>query len=95
MRRYGPPLPVSCGFGLRHQLSGRPPLILVPIVTRGHIDAAVKGLEAKGMIVSDEVKARISPLESAHITFHGRYSFRRPELAGTLRPLPDPKAAGE
>jgi TnpA family transposase len=60
-----------------------------------YIDAAVKALEAKGMIVSDEVKARLSPLESAHIAFHGRYSFRRPELAGTLRPLRDPKAAGE
>lgn len=30
-----------------------------------------------------------------HITFHGRYSFRRPELSGILRPLRDPKAAGE
>lgn len=37
-----------------------------------YIDAAVKALEANGTVVSDEVKARISPLESAHITFHGR-----------------------
>jgi TnpA family transposase len=60
-----------------------------------YIDAAVKALEASGTIISDEIKARISPLESGHITFHGRYTFRRPELAGALRPLRDPKAAGE
>lgn len=59
-----------------------------------YIDAAVKALEASGTVINDEVKARISPLEFGHITFHGRYTFRRPELAG-LRPLRDPKAASE
>jgi len=60
-----------------------------------YIDAAVKALEASGTIINDEIKARISPLEFGHITFHGRYTFRRPELAGSLRPLRDPKAASE
>jgi TnpA family transposase len=45
--------------------------------------------------ISDEIKARISPLESGHITFHGRYTFRRPERPGALRPLRDPKTTGE
>ena len=53
-----------------------------------YIDAAVKALEASGTIVSDEIKARISPLESGHITFHGRYTFRRPELAARNWPAP-------
>ena len=60
-----------------------------------YIDAAVKALEASGTIISDEIKARISPLEFGHITFHGRYTFRRPELAGALRPLRDPNATTE
>ena len=60
-----------------------------------YIDAAVKALEASGTIINDEIKARISPLEFGHITFHGRYTFRRPELVGSLRPLRDPKAASE
>jgi TnpA family transposase len=60
-----------------------------------YIDAAVKALEASATIVSDEIKARISPLESGHITFHGRYTFRRPERPGALRPLRDPKTTGE
>jgi TnpA family transposase len=50
------------------------------------IDAAVKALEPKGTVASDEVKARISLLESVHITFHGRYSFRRPHLDRPAKP---------
>ena len=77
----------SCGARPRSQRGG----VLELGVHRRRRQSA----RSSGTTVSDEVKARISPLVSGRITFHGRYSLRRPELAGTLRPLRDPKAVGE
>ena len=51
-------------------------------------DHAVKRLAADGLSVTDELLARLSPLQFEHINFHGRYTF--PQLDGALRPLRDP-----
>ncbi|RVX41090.1 Tn3 transposase DDE domain-containing protein [Nonomuraea polychroma] len=50
-----------------------------------YIDAAVKRLEAGGLGVGPEIRARLSPLLFEHINFHGFYPFNRPELGGGLR----------
>jgi hypothetical protein len=42
--------------------------------------------------VTDELLARLSPLQFEHINFHGRYTFAQPQLNGSLRPLRDPHA---
>ena len=55
-------------------------------------DHAVKQLAADGLSVTDELLARLSPLQFEHINFHGRYTFGRPQLDGALRPLRDPHA---
>jgi TnpA family transposase len=55
-----------------------------------YIDAAVKELEAAGMSISTEIRARLTPLQFDHINFNGRYPIARPDLTGALRPLRDP-----
>ncbi len=65
-----------------------------------YIDAAVKQLEAgamgiKGGRISPEIRARLSPLVSEHINFHGFYPFHRPDLGEGLRALRDPAAADQ
>jgi hypothetical protein len=65
-----------------------------------YIDAAVKQLEAgamgiKGGRISPEIRARLSPLVSEHINFHGFYPFHRPDLGEGLRDLRDPAAADQ
>jgi TnpA family transposase len=54
-----------------------------------YIDAAVKQLTADGFPVTDELLARLSPLQYDHINFLGRYAFTRPAAPG-LRKLRDP-----
>lgn len=54
-----------------------------------YIDAAVKQLAADGFPVTDELLARLSPLQYDHINFLGRYAFTRPAAPG-LRQLRDP-----
>lgn len=54
-----------------------------------YIDAAVKQLAADGFPVTDDLLARLSPLQYDHIDFLGRYVFTRPcgaGPAGTARP---------
>ncbi|MFE5077423.1 Tn3 family transposase [Streptomyces halstedii] len=53
------------------------------------MDAAVKQLAADGFPVTDELLARLSPLQYDHINFLGRYAFIRPAAPG-LRKLRDP-----
>jgi hypothetical protein len=60
-----------------------------------YIDAAVKKLEAGGLGISPEIRARLSPLLFEHINFHGFYPFNRPDLGGGLRELGDPGAADQ
>ncbi|HEV7900128.1 MAG TPA: Tn3 family transposase [Planosporangium sp.] len=57
-----------------------------------YIDAAVTRLEAGGLSISHDIKARLSPLLFEHINFHGSYPFHRPNLQGRLRDLRDPNA---
>ena len=59
-----------------------------------YIDAAVKQLAADGFPVTDELLARLSPLQYDHINFLGRYAFTRPAVPG-LRPLRDPHNGDE
>ncbi|TLF80211.1 hypothetical protein FE391_08380 [Nonomuraea sp. KC401] len=59
-----------------------------------YIDAAVAQLQAGGLGISREIKARLSPLVFKHINFHGSCPFHRPHLEeGRLRDLRDPNAA--
>ena len=58
-----------------------------------YTDAAVKKLEASGMTIPAEIRARLSPLVFEHINFHGFYPFARPDLGGGLRELRDPGAS--
>ncbi|MGA4986288.1 Tn3 family transposase [Streptomyces cellulosae] len=59
-----------------------------------YIDAAVKQLAADGFPVTDELLARLSPLQYDHINFLGRYVFTRPAAPG-LRQLRDPHTDDE
>ncbi|GGT93142.1 hypothetical protein GCM10010272_42500 [Streptomyces lateritius] len=60
-----------------------------------YLDAAVKQLAADGFPVTDELLARLSPLQYDHIDFLGRYAFtRRPAVPGR-RELRDPHADDE
>ncbi|WP_398909036.1 Tn3 family transposase [Streptomyces sp. Ag109_G2-6] len=59
-----------------------------------HIDAAVKQLAADGFPVTDELLARLSPLQYDHVNFLGCYAFTRPAAPG-LRPLRDPHVHDE
>ena len=49
----------------------------------------------KGGRISPEIRARLSPLVSEHINFHGFYPFHRPDLGEGLRDLRDPAAADQ
>jgi TnpA family transposase len=60
-----------------------------------YIDAAVKKLEAGGLGISPEIRARLPPLVSGHINFHGFYPFNRPDLGGGLRDQRDPNTTDE
>jgi len=59
-----------------------------------YIDAAVRQLEAGGLGISPEIRARLSPLAFEHVNFHGFYSFHRPDLDGGLRDLSRPGMGG-
>ena len=59
-----------------------------------YIDAAVKQLAADGFPVTDDLTARLSPLQYDHINFLGRYAFTRPPAPG-MRPLRDPNVPKE
>lgn len=58
-----------------------------------YIQKIVEELRAEGHHIRDEDIARISPLDFAHINFHGRYTFALPAevTAGGLRPTPRPQ----
>jgi hypothetical protein len=45
-----------------------------------YIDAAVKQLEAGGLGIGHDIRARLSPLVFEHVYFHGFYPFNRPDL---------------
>jgi hypothetical protein len=60
-----------------------------------YIDAAVNELEASGWGLSDEIRARPSPLVFEHINFHGRYPIVRTHTDGQLRPLRPLSGGGE
>ncbi|MER6178671.1 Tn3 family transposase [Streptosporangium sp. NPDC001681] len=59
-----------------------------------HIDAAVKQPAANGFPITDELLARLSPLQFDHVNLLGRYAFTRSPVPG-LRPPHDPNAADE
>lgn len=59
-----------------------------------YLDRAAKQLAADGFPVTDDLLARLSPLQFDHINFLGRYAFFRLQEAG-LRPLRDPSASEE
>ncbi|MFF7988034.1 Tn3 family transposase [Streptomyces sp. NPDC007901] len=59
-----------------------------------YIDAAVKQLASDGFPVTDELLARLSPLQYDDINFLGRYAFTRPPAPG-LRQLRDPHSDDE
>ncbi|MEU3991737.1 Tn3 family transposase [Streptomyces platensis] len=58
-----------------------------------YLDQAAKQLAADGFPVTDDLLARLSPLQFDHINFLGRYSFFRPQEP-VRRPLRNP-ADGE
>ncbi len=51
-----------------------------------YLDRAAKQLAADGFPVTDDLLARLSPLQFDHINFLGRYAFFRPQEPGR-RPL--------
>ncbi|MCX5141873.1 Tn3 family transposase [Streptomyces sp. NBC_00338] len=57
-----------------------------------YLDRAAKQLAADGFPVTDDLLARLSPLQFDHINFLGRYAFFRPQEPGR-RPLRDPADA--
>lgn len=44
-----------------------------------YLDRAAKQLAADGFPVTDDLLARLSPLQFEHINFRGRYAFFRPQ----------------
>ncbi|MFF0034354.1 Tn3 family transposase [Streptomyces avermitilis] len=60
-----------------------------------YMDAAVKELQAGGLIISPEIRSRLSPLVHEHINFHGRYPIVRSHGDGSLRALRDPNSSEE
>ncbi|MFI6928395.1 Tn3 family transposase [Nonomuraea spiralis] len=54
-----------------------------------YLDAAVKHLREQGIPVTDEMCARLSPIQYDHIGVLGRYAFSRADVAGGLRPFHD------
>jgi hypothetical protein len=81
--------------GMEDQL-GAPGLALNSVVLFNslYIDAAVKQLAADGFPVTDDLLARLSPLQYDHINFLSRYAFTRPAAPG-LRQLRDPHTDDE
>lgn len=59
-----------------------------------YLDRAAKQLVADGFPVTDDLLARLSPLQFDHINFLGRYALFRPQEAGR-RPLREPSTGGE
>lgn len=59
-----------------------------------YLDRAAKQLAADGFPVTDDLLARLSPLQFDHINFLGRYAFFRPQETGR-RPLREPSTGGE
>ncbi|WP_078500781.1 Tn3 family transposase [Wenjunlia vitaminophila] len=59
-----------------------------------YIDTAVKQLAADGFPITDELIARLSPLQYGHINFLSRYAFTRPPAPGP-RQLRDPHSDDE
>nr|WP_179419790.1 Tn3 family transposase [Streptomyces sp. TLI_235] len=55
-----------------------------------YLDAAAKQLAADGFPVTNDLLARLSPLQFDHINFLGRYAFTASQPAQGLRPLRDP-----
>ncbi|WP_271217558.1 Tn3 family transposase [Streptosporangium carneum] len=51
-----------------------------------YLDAAVKHLREQGFPVTDEMCARLSPIQYDHINFLGRYAFSRADVAGVCGP---------
>ncbi|MFC4507317.1 Tn3 family transposase [Streptomyces vulcanius] len=49
------------------------------------MDAAVKQLAADGFPVTDELLARLSPVQYDHINFLGRHAFTRPAAPGAAK----------
>jgi len=62
-----------------------------------YIEAALMQLQREGYSVSDDDKARLSPLIRDHINMMGQHSFAMPDSVarGELRPLRDPRADTE
>lgn len=54
-----------------------------------YLDAAVQRLRAQGFPVTDEMCARLSPIQYEHINFLGRYAFTRADVGSGLRPFHD------
>ncbi|MEV6033906.1 Tn3 family transposase [Nonomuraea sp. NPDC052116] len=50
-----------------------------------YLGAAVDRLEASGLAIGPQIRARLSPLLFEHINFHGSHPFHRPDLHGRLR----------
>jgi len=81
--------------GMEDQLGARGlALNAVVLFNTLYIDAAVKQLAADDFPVTDDLVARLSPLQYDHINFLGRYAFTKPPAPGT-RPLRDPNAPEE
>ncbi|GAA3467418.1 hypothetical protein GCM10018965_019710 [Nonomuraea roseola] len=60
-----------------------------------YLDAAVQQLREQGFPVTDEMCARLSPIQYEHINFLGRYAFTRADVGPGLRPFHDlPVSAG-
>ncbi|KUN82737.1 hypothetical protein AQJ64_18505 [Streptomyces griseoruber] len=59
-----------------------------------YLDRAAKYLAADGFPVTDDLLARLSPLQFDRINFLGRYAFFRPAEAG-LRPLREPSVGDD
>jgi TnpA family transposase len=69
-------------------------LNMVVLWNTRYMDAALKHLQANGVVVQAEDVARLSPLSFDHINFLGRYHFKLDENVahGALRPLREPNA---
>ncbi|QKV96984.1 Tn3 family transposase [Streptomyces sp. NA02950] len=76
-RRTAPALPRRDGASARRPRPGPERCGAVQ-----YIEAAVKRLAADGFPETDELLARLSPLQYDHINFLGRYAFTRPAAPG-------------
>ncbi|MFF0312246.1 hypothetical protein ACFYSC_32820 [Streptosporangium sp. NPDC004379] len=48
-----------------------------------------RGVQTDPALGTDEMCARLSPIQYDHINFLGRYAFSRADVAGGLRPFHD------